>query len=632
MRALLSTRLDQPAPAVGLLVLRAVVGLLVAALHGWHKVAEGVAHAATGAPWPLVADVEALGLPAPLAWAWAASLAQFGGGLALAAGAATRPAGAAVASTMAVAVWLNVSTGGPDAELAALYGLVAGAFALVGGGPYALDRRLVDHVGAKPRAATLATIAALVVGPAHAQPAPASRPGYALMRQDEDWSVLRDPALRTDYADPLKHVPLGDGGRTFLWVGGGLRPFYEYRSGAVFLPPEAAGDGYLLHRTMVHAGLASDAVSGLARARAFVEIQSGLVAGKRPPPAPPDLDRLGVNQAFAEATVRLARGAGGPTALVRLGRQEIHVGAGRLVSVREGPNVRRGFDGALARVAVGARGPLAGWRAEAFAARPVVTTPGVFDDRADAGERFWGAVASGPAAPGHTLDLYYFGTDSDRAIYDQGAGPETRHTLGARWAARAPPGAAALRFDAEAAVQAGRSGPDGARGAVRAWTAALDAAYTLRASPLRPTLGLTAGVASGDRDPADPDLQTFRAPYPPGRYFGPSDLGPQNVAGLRPSVAVAPAPGIAVEAGAHAFWRASTADGLYAPPGLPLKPGGPSDARLVGALASVALSWRADAHTALRAEVARFLTGPFLERTPPGDDYTYAGAYAAYTF
>ncbi|HXJ37719.1 MAG TPA: hypothetical protein VNH18_00500, partial [Bryobacteraceae bacterium] len=37
----------------------------------------------------------------------------------------------------------------------------------------------------------------------------AAPPAYLDLRWDENWSYLRSRALRHDYADPLKYIPLG---------------------------------------------------------------------------------------------------------------------------------------------------------------------------------------------------------------------------------------------------------------------------------------------------------------------------------------------------------------------------------------------------------------------------------------
>ena len=42
---------------------------------------------------------------------------------------------------------------------------------------------------------------------------------YSLLREDEDWSFLKDPSLRQDFWDPIKYIPVGPEG-WFLTIGG----------------------------------------------------------------------------------------------------------------------------------------------------------------------------------------------------------------------------------------------------------------------------------------------------------------------------------------------------------------------------------------------------------------------------
>jgi putative oxidoreductase len=71
-----------------------------------------------------------------------AATSQFAGGVLLLIGAFTRVAAFFVASTMLTALVFNLRTGGPDAQLAGLYALVAAAFILTGGGRWSVDHAL----------------------------------------------------------------------------------------------------------------------------------------------------------------------------------------------------------------------------------------------------------------------------------------------------------------------------------------------------------------------------------------------------------------------------------------------------------------------------------------------------------
>jgi hypothetical protein len=140
------------------------------------------------------------------------------------------------------------------------------------------------------------------------------------------------------------------------------------------------------------------------RFRAFTELHSGTVNGKEPAPLPViDKNKLDFNQAFLDINL-LTRPQGSPKLTLRLGRQQLHFGTGRLVSIREVPNLRAGFDGA--RVILNTHN----WRIDAFATKPVFTKDGFFDDRADHTQTFRGIFGTGPVPRlPFNVDGYYFG-------------------------------------------------------------------------------------------------------------------------------------------------------------------------------------------------------------------------------
>ena len=107
-------------------------------VHGWGKVTRG--------PAAYVKGFAEMGFDPALPWVWAGLIIEFGGGLAILLGLFTRFFAAAVAIQMAIITvlywhngfsWLNRGY-----EFTLLWGMVAFAIALRGGGPYSLDRKL----------------------------------------------------------------------------------------------------------------------------------------------------------------------------------------------------------------------------------------------------------------------------------------------------------------------------------------------------------------------------------------------------------------------------------------------------------------------------------------------------------
>src|SRR2546425_458259 len=81
----------------------------------------------------------------------------------------------------------------------------------------------------------------------------AEAPAFKLIRYDENYAYLRDPAQRSDYLDAIKLIPLNTNGEWYLTLGGEIRERYEYYHNSLWgRGPQDTG-GYLLERYMVQA-------------------------------------------------------------------------------------------------------------------------------------------------------------------------------------------------------------------------------------------------------------------------------------------------------------------------------------------------------------------------------------------
>src|SRR5580704_10853262 len=203
---------------------------------------------------------------------------------------------------------------------------------------------------------------ALLVGlpPAHAQsdeavgPEPPNR-SHMLLREDEDWSFLRDRSLRQDFWDPIKYIPLrGDANDWYLTIGGEAREVWE-QIGNDNWGQQPFMNGYFNERYMLYFDLHYGK-----HVRTFIELKSGLNSYRIGGPRPIDEKKLDFQAGFLE----LGTSTEDKSIELLVGRQELEYGSGRLIDVREGPNVRLSFDGCRIK------SKLDSWNIDAFAMRP----------------------------------------------------------------------------------------------------------------------------------------------------------------------------------------------------------------------------------------------------------------------
>ena len=436
-------------------------------------------------------------------------------------------------------------------------------------------------------------------------------PPYRLNRADEDYRYLAEPARRTDLWDPLKYIPFNESGLWYLSLGGEARERFEYFNHSNW-GQHPQDHGYLLQRYFIHGDLHMGE-----HVRLFCQLQSSLEDGRKGGPRPTDEDELDLHQAFID--VKFDVGDGSFT--LRSGRQELAYGTQRIISVREGPNVRQSFDGFRLMYHEGEV------QIDGFATKPAQTNRYVFDDGPDNTKALWGtyAVLPFPLLPKGNLDVYYLGLFRRNARFDQGVARETRHSVGTRvWRTELP-----LDYNFEFLYQWGSFG----NGDIRAWTAASDTGYTISSLPLRPRIGLRADIASGDGDPADPDLQTFNPLFPKGAYFSEAGLiGPVNFIDLNPCIDLHFTGRLTLIFDWDFFWRESTRDGLYNNAVVLVRSGKRSDARYIGNMPQAQLFWDIDRHLSFVAMFGHFFAGSFLKETSPGEDVDYVTTWITYKF
>jgi hypothetical protein len=447
--------------------------------------------------------------------------------------------------------------------------------------------------------------------PARAEPDP--RRAFKPLRDDESWAWLRAaPTEDRDFWDPVKYLPLSKRRPDlYLTFGAEIRLWAELFENEQWGSTGHARDGSLLQRYMLHADL------HLTRSlRTFVQLKSGVASFRLDGPRPPDQDLLDFNQLYLDVNLLPGATIDDEAQLVlRGGRQEMSYGSGRLIDVREGPNVRASFDGLRL---IARPGPV---RIDGFVVRPAQTRPGVFDDGWDATQWLWG-LYSALKLPALTAEAYYLGRQRDMARYEHAAGPELRHTTGTRLRGKLR----AFELEIEAAYQFGSVGER----ALSAFTVAGEAVFHATSAFLKPRVVLGGGVTSGDSGRGGA-LGTFSALFPKGAYFGLfSPNGPANNFAPHGALQLSLPASVTLLAEVWGFFRYSLSDGVYSVPGSLLRAGATNPERYLGTQLETWVTWQASRHLSTSGTFGHYWTGGFFAASTPGEDITYAAVWLTY--
>ena len=367
-------------------------------------------------------------------------------------------------------------------------------------------------------------------------------------------------------------------------------------------------DGYGLLRALASATYVED--NWQARVQLGVHAENGKAGG----PGRTDRSALDVQQAYW----RWQRGG----FHLQLGRQEAGYGSSRLLSVRDGPNIRLAFDGA--RV---------GWKGrsgtlELMALRPLENRPGALDDRGEHGAHLWGAYATTARGRGAgQWDLYLLDYRRDGARFAAGSGTERRQTLGARWVGQA----GALDWNSELVAQGGELRTTAGTLDIHAWTLATDTGWRWTDLPLQPRLGLKADIASGDGNLHDGRLGTFNALFPKSAYFSEASLlAPANLMDVQPTLTLRLHDALTTELGVQMAWKHRLADAVYTTPApLVALPGSAGGARRIGTQYKSETRWQASEHWQWQLQLAWVDAGPALKQAG-GRDTLFASIVGAW--
>jgi len=438
---------------------------------------------------------------------------------------------------------------------------------------------------------------------------------YHLLREDDDWNFLADPTQRQEFWDPIKYIRLRPGRDDwFLSMGGEAREIWE-QIGNDNWGQQPFMNGYFNERYMLYVDLNYGE-----HMRTFVELKSGINSYRIGGPRPIDEKKLDFQAGFLE----LGTSSGSNSIRLRVGRQELEYGSGRLIDVREGPNVRLSFDGFMVKSRLDA------WQVDGFAVRPDLDNPGFFDNAPNHAVGFWGVYASRPLPHKNSLEVYYLGLDRKEARFQRGAAQEVRHTLGARFSRPIATEQPGWDFDYEGLWQFGTFGSAN----IEAWTVASETGYRIPTIPLKPRFSAKADISSGD-NPNSRTLGTFNPLFPKGNYFGvlaTAGPGPINFIDVHPRAEAALPHDVSVSFDWIVQWRENVNDGVYAVPGFLIRAADGGRARFVGHRPGTEVRWQVNRHMWFQADYGIFYAGRFLKETQPGRNLNYWALWACYKF
>ncbi len=403
-------------------------------------------------------------------------------------------------------------------------------------------------------------------------------------------------------------------GRCIALDGGGeLQLDASLRLRGMYYDPTRFGiggreDGYGLLRALASAAVRRDGWEGFAQLGVHAE------QGRNGGPGGTDQGALDLQQGYVRWH--------GEHLSWQLGRQEAAYGSSRLLSVRDGPNIRLAFDGVRGRWQQG------GFRLDLMALRPVDNRSGAFDDRSDRGQHLAGGYATWQRGrAGNGTDLYLLDYGRDGARFASAVGNERRRSLGTRWFALQP------RWDANIELVAQQGTLSRSQGDldIRAWTLATDSGLRWPSIRWQPRLGIKLDLASGDRNPQDGRLGTFNAMYPKSAYFSEASLlAPANLMDVQPTLTLTPRPGLSTEIGWQLAWKHQRSDAVYTTPApLAAVPGTAGTPRRIGQQYKWETSWEASPQWTWKGQLAWFDAGPGL-RAAGGRDTFFASVVGAW--
>ncbi|MEO1030929.1 MAG: alginate export family protein [Bacteroidota bacterium] len=426
-------------------------------------------------------------------------------------------------------------------------------------------------------------------------------------RADEDYSYLRDPETnpyRAGFADAIKFISLNSKRTAYLSIGGQFRPRYEYTNNVNY---STNSEIYYSQRLNVHTNIVMGKYI-----RVFGEIFHGYTSDRQRTLETDDID---IHQAFIEFKIQTHKDN---SLSFRFGRQELTLGASRLVGNREGPNMRRSFD--LGKICY----QINQVSLTVFYGKEVDPQFEAFDnaislfDTDATNPEIWAVGAQFPIKNlNGTNELYYQGFRSKAAGFSDVFGEEIRHSLGVR---RFGYLGKRISYNTEIIYQFG----DLENNTISALNIETDWKYKLINTKWCPTIGLKFDWSTGDKETGDEKLQTFNPMFVnPAIYSLAAVNTPANLNSFHPNITIFPVKHLSIYMDYAVFYRTTKEDGLYTPPRFQIRTADGISEKHIGDAFGIQVNYQFNRNIAFDLRTSYFIPGKFIEATGDSESIFY---------
>jgi len=373
--------------------------------------------------------------------------------------------------------------------------------------------------------------------------------GFKIQRAQENYSHLKD-STNLAVGDAIKYISLNKNRTSYLTLGGSVRVTYDNFENQFWIIDRDLH--YYAQKLAFHT-----AWNFGNNFRIFGEFHSGLVSGD---PLFLFTDDLDLHQGFAEYRTD------SKNLTIRVGRQEVKYGTGRLYDLRLGPSLRQSFD--LGKVIWSEKD----FTIDFFYGNAVQLNFGVFDNtsnifkKARPFQKVWGAYGQFTILPkigeGINTELYYLGLNTAQSTFNDVTGEETRHTIGIRrfgkWGKR-------FTHNHELIYQFGKI----AENTISAINFETHWQYQMINTKWMPAIGLKLDWSTGDGAANDGAINSFNPMFVDPSIYGLASINtPVNIFSLHPSITLFPSRKMMIQLEYAFFYRSSIDDGLYLPPSI----------------------------------------------------------------